>query len=67
MKYYKVKPEFDQKQRFSKSGKSYSIFIANELYTERELEKIGALHLPYFDIVNIPKQKIYFFFGARFA
>lgn len=67
MKYYKVKPEFDQKQRFSKSGKGYSIFIANELYTERELKKIGALHYPYFDIVDIPKQKTHFFFGARFA
>jgi len=38
MKYYKVKKEADQKRR-----KDGSIYIAEELYTEKEVEKFEYL------------------------
>lgn len=70
MKYYKVLPEYNNKPRFKfKRGGGLEIdgiYIENELYTQREI-------LKYFDYssyvvpVEIPKNKIYFFFGARFA
>lgn len=70
MKYYKVLPEYDQKTRwkFARGGglKMDGIYIKNELYTQRELLK----YLDYSNYVvpvNIPKSKIYFIFGARFA
>lgn len=83
MKYYRVKPEFDN----YKMSKHYDIFVANELYTEKELEKIKIKYanrnnmarsimsisavdeqilMSRFDIVEIPKNKIYWMFGARF-
>lgn len=70
MLYYKVKPEFDNLSRykFKKGGglEIDGIYIANELYTANELKK----YLDYSKVVEpveIPKSKIYFFFGARFA
>lgn len=81
MKYYRVKPEFDN----YKISKNYDILIANELYTEKEFEKVKMKYanrnnmtrsitpisatkglLSCFDIVEIPKNKIYWMFGARF-
>lgn len=70
MIYYKVKPEHDQKTRFKfhRGGglTPDGIFVKNELYTIREIKK----YLGYAAIcekVEIPKNKTYFFFGARFA
>lgn len=70
MLYYKVKPEHDQKTRFRfhRGGglEIDGIFIQNELYTARELKKyLGAVQIC--DIVEIPKSKIYWLFGARFS
>ena len=61
MKYYKVKPEYDNKRR-----NDNNIYIANELYTEKEAEKCH-INKNYCDIINIPKNETYFFFGVRFA
>lgn len=61
MKYYKVKPEYDNKRRSDNN-----IYIANELYTEKEVEKYH-INKNYCDIVNISKNETYFFFGVRFA
>lgn len=61
MKYYKIKREYDNRKR-----KDGSVYIANELYTEKEKEKYN-IPLNYCDIVEISKKKIYFFFGARFS
>lgn len=60
MRYYRVKSENDQKQRLDGS-----ILIANELYTGKEAEwhRIESERLA---PVNIPKSRVYFFFGARF-
>ena len=60
MKYYKVKKEADQKRR-----KDGSIYIANELYTEKEAEKLN-LNTDFMQLINVNKNSTYFFFGARF-
>lgn len=70
MEYYKVKPEFDNKTLWH-NGKYKGFLIANELFTERELVKKNILFCYgvdsyMFDLVNIPKNKTGFFFGARF-
>lgn len=61
MIYYKVKPQYDQRR---KPGKKYDIYIGNELYTASEMRK-QALNPAYMDIVKIPKNQTYYFFGAR--
>ena len=70
MKYYKVKPQYDNKTRYTwnnrQQGISNGILIANELYTPAEFRKIANCP-SWFECVEIPKSKIYFFFGARFA
>lgn len=60
MKYYKVKKEADQKRR-----KDGSIYIAEELYTVKEAERL-QLNTNFMDLININKNSTYFFFGARF-
>lgn len=76
MIYYRVKPEFDNRAKVHRDyGKTryhykYDIFIANELYTPSEIElmrkKKIKLFNNMFDEIEIPKNKTYFFFGARF-
>lgn len=70
MLYYQVKPEHDNKTRFKfhRGGglEIDGIYIKNELYTPNEIKKYcGAVQ--YCNKIEIPKNKIYFFFGARFA
>lgn len=75
MNYYRVKPEYDQKQRIKNhqyrvKRKPDGIFVANELYTSGELDKF---YIPIeeeyrmFEHVVIPKNKVYWMFGCRFA
>jgi hypothetical protein len=78
MKYYKVKPEYDNTalhkhdKRYSDNLRMYAGFlIGNELFTEKELERMkkdGICDLwdRKFTIVEIPKSRVYFMFGARF-
>ena len=77
MKYYKVKPMFDNvaKIKATAAGKVYhtgDIYIQNELYTEKEVEKMkNNFLLPasiekMFDVVTINKNNTFFCFGARF-
>jgi hypothetical protein len=71
MLYYKVKPEYDNLQRYNgKKVQFDGIWIGNELYTHKELDKLAAsgiyINSKYFDPINIPKNQVYFFFGARF-
>ena len=84
MKYYKVKPQYDN----YKLSRNYEIFVGNELLTEAEYKTAllkftnrnnprrqnnaptglaKATFAQRFDIVEIPKNKTYCFFGARFA
>ena len=60
MLYYKVKKEADQKRR-----KNGTIYIANELYTQKEAEKL-QLNTNFMQLVNVNKNSTYCFFGARF-
>lgn len=73
MWYYRVKPEYDQKQRIKNhrypiKRKLDGIYVANELYTAGELDKYYITDEQYgwFEFVNIPKNKVYWFFGCRF-
>lgn len=65
MKYFRVKPEYDNKTRTSNKGRNEGIYVANELYTEAELKKYRVCNI--FEAVDIPKTNTYWFFGARFA
>ncbi len=61
MLYYKVKADADNKKRLDGS-----IYIANELYTPKEIEKL-KLNKAFLQPVEVSKNRVYFFFGARFA
>ena len=61
MQYYKVKPQYDNCRK-----SNGDIYIANELYTQQEVIQ-QKLNKDYLDVVEVPKNQIYFFFGARFA
>lgn len=75
MRYYRVKAEYDQKQRIKNHKYKVKrtpdgIFVANELYTAGELDKFYLTleeEQKMFDKVVIPKNKVYWFFGCRFA
>lgn len=67
MKYYRVRKHADQ---FPKNPKvrDGNIFIADELYTTAEFNKLQYVgYSSVFEIVDIPKNKTYWCFGARFA
>lgn len=70
MIYYRVKPEYDNAPRFKERPnhqlRQDGILVGNELYTERERAKIMNGDWM-FDTVEVPKSRVYFFFGARFA
>lgn len=61
MTYYRILPKYDNK-RYNNSD----FVIANELYTEKEMEKYGIPY-EYAEKVNHSKKRVYFFFGARFG
>lgn len=65
MQYFKVLPNYDNYRVFSPSNR---ILIANELYTQKELNKLGLFleQSKYFKPINISKNKTYWLFGARF-
>lgn len=69
MKYYRVKKEYDQHPKDkTKNGcyiKNGNFYIGGELYTEKEVEK-KKLNKNFMEIVEAPKNKTYWFFGARF-
>lgn len=60
MIFYKVKAEYDNRKR-----RDGSIFVAHELFTQKEKEK---LRVPDEAVEPIPvkKNNTYWFFGARF-
>lgn len=76
MTYYRVKQQYDNKRLcVIKRGKSVDcgdILIASELYTVKEWEKVVKRHVfgcnpaGCVEAVEIPKSKIFWFFGARF-
>lgn len=74
MTYYKVPAAYDNIARYRikytdrKMIKTYDgVWIKNELYTEKELLKMGLPGaLEKFEKVEISRKKAYWFFGARF-
>ena len=64
MLYYRVKPQYDN---YCKNPKIHdgNIYVANELYTEKEVQKQN-LNRSFLEPVEVSK-KVYWFFGARFA
>ena len=72
MKYYRVKPQFDNLY-VNPRTRDGNILVAYELYTETEIKKMinkGLRNYSFihdiFEVVEIPKSKIYWLFGARF-
>lgn len=66
MRYYKVKPEYDQNCKNPRIHDG-NILIGGELYTESERIKMRFVPDKCFDVVDIPRNKTGFMFGARFA
>ena len=64
MKYYRIRKEYDQ---FPKNPKVHdgNIYIANELYTTAEFNKLPYIYAGAYEIVEIPKNKTYWLFGTR--
>lgn len=72
MTYYRVRQKYDNKQLYTENSphRYVGLLIGNELYTRKEFDKLlnkcGIVILPMFVPVEVPKSKVYFFFGARF-
>lgn len=75
MKYYKVLEWADGSQYYKWDGRpnrygyvrpTGKYMIENELLTERE-KNAYCNHDKHYEVVEIPKNKTYWFFGARFA
>lgn len=64
MKYYKVKPQYDGKAKGSR-GYENGVYIANELYTEREVQRQN-LNRTFLEEKEISSKNVYWFFGARY-
>ena len=65
MLYYKVKPQYDNCCKNPKIHDG-NIYVANELYTEKEVQKQN-LNRSFLEPVEVSKKKVYWFFGARFT
>ena len=68
MKYFKVPANRDGRAVIKKGlywGKIQRFLIKNELYTAKELKKYGMTEAGFIP-VDIPKSRVYWFFGARF-
>lgn len=76
MKYFRVRPQYDNRPLFKVKGNRLindgEFLIGNELFTEKEKEKlfrnhkIGINHHLVFEEVFIPRTRTYTMFGARF-
>ena len=70
MKYYKVKPEYDNRTRYKRTRGgtivNAGILVENELYTAAEFKRL-ANKKEWFEEVEVKKNDTYKFFGARFA
>lgn len=67
MKYFKTPARLDGMRYLLDAKKGiYFEFVANELLTVREAEKMH-LNIAIFEPVEISRRKIYYSFGVRFA
>jgi hypothetical protein len=65
MKYYRVREHANQFPKNPKVRDGNNL-IGMELYTEREFNKLPYVYVSAFEMVEIPKNKTYWSFGARF-
>jgi hypothetical protein len=69
MLYYRVKPQYGDKTRYTwnnhRQGIPNRYLVANELYTPCEFKKLANCP-SWFEKVEIQKTKTFRFFGARF-
>ena len=65
MIYYQVRKEYDNVPKNPKVHDG-NILIGGELYTEKEFNRLPYQYDGAFDKVEVPKNKTYMFFGARF-
>ena len=65
MVYYRVRKEFDN---FPQNPRIHdgNILIGGELFTKKEFNKLPYVYAGAFEKVDIPKNRTYYFFGARF-
>ena len=65
MIYYRVRKEYDQ---FPQNPKVHdgNILIGGELYTEKDFNKLPFVYAGAFERVEIPKNRTFIGFGARF-
>ena len=65
MKYYRVRETHDQ---FPKNPRvrDGNILIGGELYTTAEFNRLPYVYASAFELVDIPKNKTFWSFGARF-
>lgn len=73
MLFYKVPEKYDQYPIYKKTGnvlQSPYYYVAGELYTEKEysrlMKKYVCIKPSALDLVSVPKNKTYWFFGSRF-
>ena len=68
MKYKKVKKEYDGLMILNKKRKYYTFLVGEELYTEKEWNKLIERKAPWNAFYNYEcnKNDTYFDFGARF-
>ena len=65
MIYYRVRKEYDNFPQNPKV-RDGNILIGEELLTEKEFNKLPFVYAGAFERVEIPKNRTYMFFGARF-
>lgn len=65
MKYYRVRPQYDQFPQNPKV-RDGNILVGGELLTEKEFNELPFVYAGAFEEVEIPKNQTYMCFGARF-
>lgn len=67
MKYFKTPERLDGKRVILDAKKGqYFEFVANELFTAGELKRM-RLNADAFEVVEVPRNRVYFSFGVRFS
>lgn len=66
MIYYRVRKEYDN---FPQNPRTHdgNILVGEELFTEKEFNKLPYVYAGAFERIDIPRNQTYWCFGARFA
>ena len=66
MVYYRVRKEFDNFPQNPRI-RDGNILIGEELFTEKEFNRLPFVYAGAFERVEMPKSQTYWLFGARFG